>query len=121
MLAWLGVLLTAIVSLLFVRNFWLLVSAQTVVITAMVTIEVIFTKLLHDQLTSDVRAGAASAVSTMARMLMIPLALVFGQLSRNFSVFNANWLMVGLTVVLVGLVASREVREFGHKNTPVQA
>ena len=72
-----------------------------------VALSIVATRDLHDALPSRVRAGSASALSTMARLLVIPASLVFGMVSARINVFTAGWLFVGLAVVVFVLELSR--------------
>lgn len=79
-----------------------------------VALSIIATHDLHDALPSRVRAGSASALSTMARLLVIPASLMFGVVSARIDVFTAGWLFVVLAVILCVLELSRK-----HKQTAV--
>lgn len=85
--------------LVFSRLLILTVLAQTILVILVVAFSVIFNRLLHDTLSPHVRAGAASAVSTFGRLIIIPLALLFGYISRQDSIFQASWVLVGITVL----------------------
>lgn len=86
------------------RNPTLIVACLFVVSVFLVAIGVVFSKLLHDGLHSRVRAGAASTVSTVGRIIIIPFSLIFGSVSSNSSVFKASWMLVGLTILLGGFL-----------------
>jgi len=60
---------------------------------------IVFEKLLHDQLASNIRAGATSAISSMSKLLFIPVSLLFGFLAQA-SVFHAAWILVILSVIV---------------------
>lgn len=55
---------------------------------------------LHDVLPSRVRAGAASSLSSLARIFVIPVSLLFGTISAAHNVFTAAWIVVVLAVVV---------------------
>jgi MFS family permease len=97
----------------FVMSLWQelapVVASQVVFCTLIVAGSVVFTRLLHDQLPSSVRAGASSAVNTMSRLVIIPLALLFGWISREASVFQAAYLLVGFAAIAGGLILWRFV------------
>lgn len=88
--------------LVFSRNLLIIVITKVILSTILIAITVIFNRLLHDSLGSTIRAGAASAVSTLSRLFVIPLALIFGQLSTEHTVFQAGWILV--VVFMVGAV-----------------
>ncbi len=81
------------------RNLILTMGFITLLCIGFISLTIVFSKLLHDSLVSTVRAGAASAVSTMGRMLIIPIALLFGYISKIVDVFHASWLLVALVLV----------------------
>jgi MFS family permease len=58
---------------------------------------------LHDVLPSRVRAGASSSLSSLARIFVIPVSLLFGTISATYSVFNAAWIVVVLAVIIFTL------------------
>lgn len=98
------VLLTAMtlscLALALVQNLAIVVAAQVLLGTSTIAITVLCLRDFHDALPSTVRAGAASAVSTFARVLLIPFGLAFGFLSNRFDVFSAAWLLLVLTAIV---------------------
>jgi predicted MFS family arabinose efflux permease len=82
------------------------VALQLVLSAGATALVVVFTGMLHDALPSQVRAGASSAVSTLTRVIIIPLALLFGLVSRTQDVFHAAWIFVVLLGVTF-LVATK--------------
>ncbi len=94
----------ASLGMIFSRNLFITVVCITLLCVCFIGLNVVFTKLLHDSLDSKVRAGAASAVSTFGRMIIIPVALVFGYVSNEIDVFHASWLIAGLVLVIVVFV-----------------
>lgn len=90
----------ASLALVVVRNVYVVAISLTVLTTIMIGLSVVFTRVLHDSLESNIRAGASSAVGTISRMLIIPIALLIGYLSNRFSIFNAAWIVVGMVLIL---------------------
>jgi hypothetical protein len=74
-------------------------SAQIAMGIITVLLTILLKGDLHNQLPSRVRAGAASAVSTIGRLLLIPTGLIFGFLSTSHSVFAASWILVAIVVL----------------------
>jgi hypothetical protein len=74
--------------------------AQVVLASLLVALSISFTRLLHDAIPSNVRAGVSSAVGSLTWMAFLPFALVFGAISKEWSVFAAGWLIVAATIVL---------------------
>jgi predicted MFS family arabinose efflux permease len=95
------------------------VAAQSVIGIGTIGLCVVYTKFLHDALPSKVRAGASSAVSSMTRVVMIPLSLLFGFISREVDVFRATWLFTALLVVALVLIFKLYAGK--HELTPVTA
>jgi MFS family permease len=94
-----AVLTGAALTLVLTRSVLVVTAAAVLLVVALVALTVRFTGILHDGLGSAVRAGAASAVSTLGRVVLIPFALAFGALARDHSVFRAGWLLVGTAVL----------------------
>ena len=88
------VMAAAALGLVFCHNGTATVLLQAVIGVGTIGLCVVFNKFLHDSLPSQVRAGASSAVSSLTRIIMIPLSLLFGFASREFNVFRATWLFV---------------------------
>lgn len=91
--------LLASLGLALTRNIVLIVLCLTMISITLTGLTVVFTKLLHDSLHSKIRAGASSAVSSMGRILIIPIVLLFGYISERTDIFQAAWLLVGLVIV----------------------
>jgi predicted MFS family arabinose efflux permease len=86
------------------------VLAQFLVLAGAITLDVIFLRNLHDGLTSQVRAGASSAVGSMGRAAIIPFALIFGTVSSEYGIYTAGWLLTALAVAIAGFVTVLEAR-----------
>ncbi len=93
------IMLLSSLSLILFQSTTAVVAGQVFLCVGLVGVSVVFTRLLHDSLDSNVRSGASSAVSTMSRLVFIPFALAFGYISEEASVFNAAWLIFGLFVI----------------------
>jgi MFS family permease len=98
-------MIASCVGLVYLRNGILIVACQVFVGVGTIALPVVFTKLLHDSLPSRVRAGASSAVGSLTRIVMIPLSLLFGFISRESGVFRASWLFLLLLVVVFYLAS----------------
>jgi hypothetical protein len=95
-----GLLLVAALGLVIFREVTAVVAAQLVVATLLISMDVIFKGYMHDALPSEVRAGSASAVSTLVLFFFMPFSLLFGAVSARFDIFAAAWIIVGLLVLL---------------------
>jgi len=63
------------------------------------------TRLLHDQVSSQVRTGVASGVGALTWIAFLPVALVFGFASEGYGVARAGWLITATTVAAAVLLA----------------
>lgn len=95
-----AVMLLSSLGLVLFRATAAIVTSQVILGIGLVGITVIFTRLLHDDLPSKVRAGAASAASTLGTMICIPLSLGFGIVSEEKGVFNAAWIFFGMLIIV---------------------
>ncbi len=76
------------------HNIPIVVTAQTVAATSLVVLAIRLMNQLHGMLPSRLRASAVSATSTLGRMLVIPIALLFGYVSEHASVFSATYILL---------------------------
>ena len=105
-----AVMLGGFIGMIAFRDTALTVLAQFVAASGLIAVYVIFSRLLHDQLAPSIRAGAASATSTLGRLFIIPLAIVFTYMSQRLDIFEASYIPLGLAAamaVLVLVVAGR--------------
>jgi MFS family permease len=94
-----GLLVASSLALVVVRNAVVVILAQGVLVAGGVSISMVFTRLLHDSLSSRVRAGAASGVSALSSMAFVLFALLFGVVSKHVGIFHAGWMVVGVTLL----------------------
>jgi MFS family permease len=115
----LGLLLAAAVALVFLQTITMIVAAQIIIALLLLSLDVIFRGYLHDALPSEVRAGSASAVNTLALLLFIPISLLFGAISARYDVFAASWLVVGLILlwapVVIRIIRKKKAVAYGGK------
>ncbi len=97
----LGTLVISALGLIVLRNSILVVGSQVLLCTVLIGTSVVFSKVLHDSLGSNIRAGASSAINTFARICIIPLGLLFGYISEHYSVFSAAWILFVITILSV--------------------
>lgn len=91
-------------SLLLLTEYrYLIIVAQTVIVTGMVVCTIIFERFMHDRLASSVRVGAASVVTTIGLIVFLPIAYLFGEMSDRYTVFQASWVII---VLLAASLAS---------------
>jgi MFS family permease len=101
------VMLIASISLSLTHLIWFIIAAQTILSIGIVSLSVVLTHQLHDKLPSRVRAGASSAVSTFSVIIIIPLAIVFGFLATQHTIFVANILLIAAISIAVGAIVLR--------------
>jgi ribosomal protein S18 acetylase RimI-like enzyme len=79
-------------------------AAQVALVAITVAVGVYLSKLLHDAIDSDVRAGVASGVGTATWITFLPLAIGFGAISDRLGVHAAGWLVTALSAALACLL-----------------
>ena len=94
----LGMLIYSL-TLVFSRTTALTAAAQVLLLTSFMVLSILMSHQIHDTLSSKIRAGASSAISTFSTILFLPTAFLFGSLSETYSIFNASWVVVGATVL----------------------
>jgi len=82
-----------------VKNAVVVILAQGMLVAGGVGISMVFTRLLHDSLPSQVRAGAASGVGALSSIAFVLFALIFGVVSQHAGIFHAGWMVVGVTLL----------------------
>lgn len=97
----LSVMLLASLGLVFAHNLILVVTCITLIIVCLTGITIGFSKLLHDSLNSKIRAGASSAVSSLGRIIIIPVVILFGYISQRSNIFEASWVLVVLALITI--------------------
>lgn len=113
MLATLGFIIIGAIGLIVLRTTAWVVLAQLAFATGLISVYVIFSRVLHDNLAPSIRAGAASATSTIGRFFIIPTALLLGYISQKYSVYTAAYILLALALVMSGfviMVAQRDNR-----------
>ena len=98
------VMITASIVPATVRNIAAVSVAQIVLAIGVIAASIHVTRLLHDSVSSTVRTGVASGASTLSWATFLPLALLFGVVSRDHGVFTAGWLIVAIVVAAGALL-----------------
>lgn len=104
------IMLLGCLGFILFRSIVLVVASEFIASFSLVGIGIIFSRLLHDSLSSSIRAGASSATSTLGRFLIIPIALLFGYVSNRLTVFKAGYIVLVLCIIMslfVLIVAKR--------------
>lgn len=100
LLSTLAVTLLSGIGLSLFQNIAAIVVCLVLISLGLTVITIVFTKQLHDSLHSKIRAGAASAVSSLGRVVIIPVVLLFGYISQQTDIFNASWILVVLILIM---------------------
>jgi MFS family permease len=79
----------------------LVVAAQTILITGFTAFNILLSHEMHDLLPSKIRAGSSSTVGMLSQMVFLPVAYLFGRLSKQFTIFKASWVIVAVTLLAV--------------------
>lgn len=113
-------LVAGAVILTMTRDTMLTVIALTVVCIVVSTVTILYTSLLHEQLSSNIRAGASSAVSSLTRAVVVPGALLFGWIGDRTDIFTANTINIALIAVACLMIAlGLRGQQKRHTKTPV--
>lgn len=93
-------LLLCCFAMIFVHNTYLVTLAQIALITLVIVISILFTKLMHDAIPSNVRGGVASGVSAFSWMIFVPFSVLFGWIGKEYGVFTSGWLILATTALI---------------------
>jgi MFS family permease len=99
-----GLLVGSSLALVIVKQPVVVILAQGVLVAGGTGISMVFTGLLHDSLSSQVRAGAASGVGALSSIAFILFALLFGSVSQHAGIFHAGWRVVGVALLAGALL-----------------
>src|SRR6266568_1147486 len=101
------------------------VGAQVLAITGIIALQVVLSGYLHDAMPSSIRAGASSMVSTASMLVFLPVALGFGVVARDESIFRASWFVIaaiaGMAVALAAVVSRNLASRYGLRLTTAVA
>jgi predicted MFS family arabinose efflux permease len=101
------------------------VGAQVLAITGIIALQVVLSGYLHDAMPSSIRAGASSMVSTASMLIFLPVALGFGVVARDESIFRASWFVIaaitGMAVALAVVVGRKAASRYGLRLTAAMA
>ncbi len=91
---------------LFTHHPLLIILCFALLISCMLNISVVVNRYLHDLLTSRIRAGASSLLTTAGYVVFIPTGIIFGIISRDHGIFIASWFVtIPLVVLFAALLA----------------
>jgi MFS family permease len=117
-------MITSSLGLIVSRLLPITVICILILSTCFVAINIVFSRLLHDSLDSSVRAGSASAVSTLGIIGIIPVALLIGYLANTYDIFNASWILFIIVLVTSFLIIrsykeNKKLPELSVSPTPI--
>lgn len=95
----LGFMAASVFVLTLFKNVAAVVVALFIVAFTAIVFQIVFNKQLHDRLSSNIRAGAVSALSSASKLIFIPIALLFGFVSQQSSVFTGSWIIIGVALL----------------------
>ncbi|MGH9278817.1 MAG: MFS transporter [Acidimicrobiales bacterium] len=117
----LGLLVGAAATLLLTSHAVIATAAQVVVVILSVVFGIYLTRVLHDAVPSDVRAGVSSGIGAVTWAAFVPFALGFGVLSERIGVRFAGWMIVLVAAGVAGLLATLTVVERDEGRVPALA
>jgi MFS family permease len=94
---------SAATLLIVARNSYAAIVVIFTLCLAFKALDILFLRLLHDRLPSNIRSGSSSTITTISRLMFIIGALAFGWIAHHFAVFTAGWIIL-IPVILVSLV-----------------
>lgn len=116
------VIFLSCIGLIVFRSTTFIVVSQLILASGLMCLYIVFSRLLHDNLSSSIRAGAASATSTIGRFFIIPLALLFGYISQKWTIYKAGYLLlilIALMSLFVIVVTKRDTQTKDQNTIPL--
>lgn len=88
-------ILMIILSLALTRHItYLVIIAQASLLAIFMVLDILLNHKIHDLLPSKIRTGASSTIGTIAQIIFLPIAYLFGWLSKTYSIFQASYLVI---------------------------
>jgi predicted MFS family arabinose efflux permease len=81
------------------RNLLVVTVAQFAVALVVVTMSIYVSRVLHDAVPSAIRSGVVSGVGALSWITFLPFSLAFGEVSKNYGVDTAAWMITGVAVL----------------------
>ncbi|MGH9250509.1 MAG: MFS transporter [Acidimicrobiales bacterium] len=86
------------------QNILVVTVAQFAVALLVVTMSIYVSRVLHDAVPSTIRAGVVSGVGALSWISFLPFSLVFGQVSKQYGVDTAAWMITGVAVLAAAVL-----------------
>jgi MFS family permease len=99
-----AVLTLASLALTASRNLLVVTIAQFAVALVVVTMSIYVSRVLHDAVPSTIRSGVVSGVGALSWVAFLPFSLLFGEVSKNYGVDTAAWMITGVAVLAAAVL-----------------
>jgi MFS family permease len=76
------------------------VESATLVASSLIYVS----RVLHDAVPSTIRSGVVSGVGALSWISFLPFSLVFGQVSKQYGVDTAAWMITGVAVLAAAVL-----------------
>jgi MFS family permease len=86
------------------RNLLVVTIAQFAVALVVVTMSIYVSRVLHDAVPSTIRSGVVSGVGALSWVTFLPFSLLFGEISKNYGVDTAAWMITGVAVLTAAVL-----------------
>jgi hypothetical protein len=86
------------------RNLLVVTIAQFAVALVVVTMSIYVSRVLHDAVPSTIRSGVVSGVGALSWVTFLPFSLLFGEISKNYGVDTAAWMITGVAVLAAAVL-----------------
>jgi hypothetical protein len=86
------------------QNILVVTVAQFAVALLVVTMSIYVSRVLHDAVPSTIRSGVVSGVGALSWISFLPFSLVFGQVSKQYGVDTAAWMITGVAVLAAAVL-----------------
>lgn len=96
-----GVLVVLASFVMLTHSIYMIILAQMILLAGILILNIIVGRYLHDTMPSNIRAGASSVVTTLGYLCFLPIAYLFGHISQNYSIFQAAWVLIAMTVAIM--------------------
>ena len=98
-------------SALTVQNTVVIIAGQILLQTTLVIVLIQLSGYLHDRLESSQRSASNSAISTLTKLGSLPVGLLLGFISQEYSIFTAPLLIAGLLATLIFLLKTIDMKQ----------
>jgi MFS family permease len=111
------VTIAMVILLIVSRHYLSVLIAQVILAVCLIAIGVILAKKMHDELPSRLRAGSASVISTVARIIIIPGSLLVTGIAQAHDMFIATYIL--LVIALISVTAFMSISSIKNKTNTI--